>query len=60
MLAILVCTPMNQIVLFPKFLESAYSLNMSTTKFILIISSSTKLLDLEDILLKSLPKKIKH
>ena len=32
---------------------------MSTTKIILIISSSTKILYLEDILLKCMPKKIK-
>ena len=38
------------------FLESAYSLSMSTTKIIRIISSSTKILYLEDILLKCLPK----
>ena len=49
------CTPMNQIAHFP-----AYSRSMSTTKIILIISSSTKILYLEDILLKCLPKKIKH
>ena len=40
--------------------QLAYSLSMSTTKIILIISSSTKILYLEDILLKCLPKKIKH
>ena len=32
----------------------------TTTKIILIISSSTKILYLKDILLKCLPKKIKH
>ena len=42
------------------FLESTYSLSMSTTKIILIISSSTKILYLKDILLKCLPKNIKH
>ena len=41
------------------FLESAYSLSMPTTKIILIISSSPKMLFLEDILLKCLPKKNK-
>ena len=51
-----ICTPMNQIALSPNFLESAYSRSMSTTKIILIISSSTKILYLEDILLKCLPK----
>ena len=45
---------MNQIALSPNFLESAYSLSMSTTKIIPmdpIISSSTIILYLEDILL---------
>ena len=51
---------MNQMHCFQNFFESAYSRSMSTTKIILIISSSTKILYLEDILLKCLPKKIKH
>ena len=48
---------MNQISLSPNFFESAYSRSMSTTKIILIISSSTKIPYLEDILLKCVPKK---
>ena len=51
-----ICTPMNQIALSPNFLESAYSLSMSTTK---IIPNITEILYLEDILLKCLPKKNK-
>ena len=44
-----ICTPINQIALSPDFFESAYSLSiMSTTKIILIISSSIKLLFLKD------------
>ena len=43
---------MNQIALSPNFLESAYSRSMSTTKIILIISSSTKIIYLEDIYTK--------
>ena len=45
-----ICTQMNQITLcLQNFLEWAYSLRKSTTKIILIISSSTKMLFLEDI-----------
>ena len=54
------CTPMNKIAVSKIFFESAYSRSMSTAKIILIISSSTKILYLEDILLKCLPKTIKH
>ena len=51
-----ICTPMNQIALSSDLFESAYALSMSTTKIIHIISSSTKLLFLKDILLKCCQK----